>query len=718
MNHSLSSQSRKGRRLLSSFFAFLLATSSLLPETVFAQTPSAPALKGYYHYDVTNRAAHMILKGQQDSEQFGASFVLGDINGDGFSDLAVSSPTFSSGGKIFRGKVSVFIGHGTFFDTKPTVTFLGASSQDQLGTSLILHDLNQDGYRDLVIGSLRSQHLYVMFGDRSFFGGTPEVDFFSSYPNMLIHGPDDKDNKFGFSLDVLDWNHDGIPELFVSAPGASNASKDRVGKIYGFSLTQLFLRRGFVDLRHDTSDFLLQGRKSGDQFGATLVHGDFNGDRIADLAVGSYLDEYAGKKQAGTVFVFFGKNGARSSHPQEVLDGDVALGWFGYSLSAGDIDHDGASDLLVTSFPFNDGKNPGSASIFFGTRGSFDLKTRRMDFINDRPGDVAGTAVAFGDANGDGAEDILIGSPALRTEDRTTPGKVSVFTHFDRHGKTFSFSKEIPDLTIFGNSFYDWFGSGMLFEDLNNDGRRDLLVSAPSDISPPTPGGKNAEEGTSGRTGSLYIFPGPLMPRGELLYSLPAENDVVTRGSLVDQVVRSFELPKKYQKLLTHCWQLPEACLFDFTAQSRFSGIKLDLPVLLYPDIQHDDPYYSSVNIATILGLVRGYYNEKESPFHPQRIVSRIDGLKVVLQAISALQWKEKAELKSELGGIIGIRNQRTPFVDVTGLNAHMWWYPRYVNYARLTGIIDDHEFFAPDEPLTQRVLLRWIENAKRLHLE
>ena len=151
-------------------------------------------------------------------------------------------------------------------------------------------------------------------------------------------------------------------------------------------------------------------------------------------------------------------------------------------------------------------------------------------------------------------------------------------------------------------------------------------------------------------------------------------------------------------------------CLFDFTGRSRFDGMKLQPQLLLYPDVTPNDPYYESINTASLLGLVHPY-DEKNGPFHPEASISRIHALKILLQATGMLDWKEKVELKKELQGIAGIRKQKTPFLDIDLRNEHMWWYPRYVNYAHLTKIILDTNYFAPDEPLTQKVLTEWISN-------
>lgn len=669
---------------------------------VLFSTASASNLKGYFRYDVTAHGSHLKFTGDSPSEQFGGATASGDFNGDSFRDLAVSSPTFSSNGKNFRGKVTIFLGGPTFFSTVSSLTFLGSSENQQLGASVQFGDFNGDKLDDLVMGTTGSGKVVFAWGRRNL-PFEKIVDFSTKPPDFVIQSIFEHE-KFGFSLDVADLNRDSRMDLIVGAPDGVHEKKKRAGRAYIFYGSDTFAQDFIRHLYYRPANLILGGTRPGDQFGSAFAHGDFNADGLPDLAAGSYLDGHSGQEQRGTVSVFYGlPDGTISKTSEDFLEGEEAFSWFSYSLAAGDINHDSVDDLAVSSFPFSKPEVASRIDIFWGgIKGDMDL--RRMTISHPDPNYALGSSVVLGDINRDGMQDIFIGAIGLRASEEMPPGRVFLLSNFSRTTGRTTLAKLADDLRISGNTFYDWFGANMLFDDFNGDFAPDLIISAPSD-----------EIAEKGRVGSIYVFPGPLLPRGDLYYQVPSEEETVSRASVVDQIVQAFDLKNREKDFLDQCFSMKEFCFLNFTGQSRFEGLQLEPKFLLYPDVLPSDPYYESLNITTALGLVRGYIREKNSPFHPDEPILRIHALKILLQTVSALQWKERAELIKDYGGLRGLRMQKTPFLDVSAKIPHMWWYPRYVNYAHLTKIITDQNYFAPDEPLTQKVLNEWISATKLL---
>ena len=182
--------------------------------------------------------------------------------------------------------------------------------------------------------------------------------------------------------------------------------------------------------------------------------------------------------------------------------------------------------------------------------------------------------------------------------------------------------------------------------------------------------------------------------------SNPNSQRFLSRGEAVHQTVQTFDLRKKNADFINDCLNHLDECFFVFTAATRYYQVSLN-PLKLYPDVSSVYAYADDINLATMLGLVHGNVDEKNSPFYPRAYMTRIQALKVVLGAAKMMDWREKFELVRDLGNEDSLRAQTTIFKDVDAQKDDTWWYPRYVNFALDSGVIDAGEYFRPDEPIT-----------------
>jgi hypothetical protein len=93
--------------------------------------------------------------------------------------------------------------------------------------------------------------------------------------------------------------------------------------------------------------------ESGDRFGSALVAGDFNGIGKDDLAVGMPGEDFGGATDTGIVVVLFGSSQGLLPASWERL-GQKRVGGidesgdqFGLALAAGDFNGDGKDDLAI-----------------------------------------------------------------------------------------------------------------------------------------------------------------------------------------------------------------------------------------------------------------------------------------------------------------------------------------------------------------------------------
>ncbi len=188
------------------------------------------------------------------------------------------------------------------------------------------------------------------------------------------------------------------------------------------------------------SGFRADGATAADEAGWQVAVGDVNGDGIPDLIIGAYHTAYS-FAGAGSVYVVFGtKSGFPDPLPLSTLnggngfrlDGASANENAGSAVSVGDFNGDGINDIIIGS-P-NAGNNglasSGSIYVVYGgatmkngtawstcpctlnSGGSIINATNGIRFDGEDTGDYAGSNLAMGDFNGDGITDLISGSGA------------------------------------------------------------------------------------------------------------------------------------------------------------------------------------------------------------------------------------------------------------------------------------------------------------------
>jgi hypothetical protein len=159
------------------------------------------------------------------------------------------------------------------------------------------------------------------------------------------------------------------------------------------------------------------------------LRSDFNGDGVADLAIGTPGADEQGVEGAGAVNVLYGTtaSGLQADHPDDQrwtqagdeVEGDLEKGeGFGAALAAGDFSGDGYGDLAIgvpnADFPGN--PDAGEVNVIYGspsglTPSGDQLWYQRGPVVKGNPGpsEHLGGALAAGDFNDDGFDDLAIG---------------------------------------------------------------------------------------------------------------------------------------------------------------------------------------------------------------------------------------------------------------------------------------------------------------------
>ncbi len=383
-------------------------------------------------------------------DNFGATVVAGDFNGDGIDDLATGIPSDSG-----------FVGD-PLLGCGAVVVRYGAPG-DRLETGLADTYLNQ------------------------FASGSPDPAEFSEY--------------FGSTLAAGDFDGDGIDDLAIGIPqnGAGVSHSGAVQIHYGRAGGIQFAGEHF--LRLGTNGVPGTPTQS-DRFGLALAAGNFDGDAYDDLAVGIPNGDLPGPLvDAGKVLIFHGGaagllpfSGYFVSQAEAQMEGVAEAGdVFGYSLVAGDFDGSGQDDLAI-GVANEDGL--GAVQVVLGGPSGLVLANNRL-YLRSTLGQAAadsgfGRTLAAGDFNGDGRDDLVVGDPFLdftiSATLRQSVGAIHVLYVSDALPPSPWFDLDHTDFLhqgiFYGNAAQqegDYFGSALAAGDFDGDGDDDLAIGQPGE---------------------------------------------------------------------------------------------------------------------------------------------------------------------------------------------------------------------------------------------
>lgn len=365
------------------------------------------------------------------------SRLIGDINGDGFSDLLTHSANANPPGNVTGATYVVFGSDIPFprsfgpdhLDGSTGFAIHGENPLDALGINFESGgDFNGDGINDLLIGATdldaygyNAGGAYVLFGRDGPFPPVVELGSLKPPAGVVFNAPDPRSYS-GSDVGVAgDINGDGLDDIVIGSAGASPNGTLSGGAYVVFGKSESFETPFPLTSLNGQNGFRLLGSQASEEAGRSVSGGaDINGDGLDDLVIGAELREQENRETFA--YVVFG---SEASWPSQVNlgkltpnkgftvsdNGDAQI----RSVRVDDINGDSVGDLVLSLEDMDaDDASAYSTSVIFGPLSPEDGTVTLTEVPQNRLLTIQGpygaaSATVVDDANGDSIQDVLVG---------------------------------------------------------------------------------------------------------------------------------------------------------------------------------------------------------------------------------------------------------------------------------------------------------------------
>jgi uncharacterized protein (TIGR02145 family) len=409
---------------------------------------------------INTSAAAFVESNQIDAEMGRSVASAGDVNGDGYSDIIVGAYLYTNG-QSYEGRVFIYHGSTTGINTSAATSIESNQANAHMGWSVAsAGDINGDGYSDVIIGAHNYDNGHTNEGKIFVYQGSAMGIITTEVAS--VEG-NQANAQLGASVaSAGDVNGDGFSDVIVGAFRFGNFTEGRAYVFHGSA-------SGVSNISNATRE----SNQADAQMGISVANaGDVNGDGYNDVIVG-VVGYNNGQYKEGAAFMYYGSiNGIGST--ATILESNVELALLGESVSsAGDINGDGFSDIIVGAYKYSNGQaNEGAAYIYYGS--ALGINPTPTIIESNKADTEFGISVsAAGDVNGDGYSDVIVG--AFKYDN----GESDEGAFYVYHGGVSGINTTAATVHESNQSDANFGTKVSKAGDVNGDGFCDVIVSAP-----------------------------------------------------------------------------------------------------------------------------------------------------------------------------------------------------------------------------------------------
>jgi hypothetical protein len=377
-----------------------------------------------------------IADSAQTGDHFGAAVAVGDVNGDGRSDLVVGAPDEDIGAAGEAGVVHVLLGGpagltGTgsqYWHQNVSGIADDAQAGDRFGAALAAADHTGDGRADVAIGA-PSEDLGsiadagVVHLLRGAAGGLTATDSQQWHQDRAgIADAAQNGDGFGSALAAGALGGSAEADLAIGAPAEDLGADTDAGAVHVLLGGASALTATGSQLWHQDSAGVADDAQPGDEFGSSLAAGDVGGSSRDDLAIGADREDRGAVSDAGVVHLLPGgaagptATGSQLWHQDAAGVADSAENGdrFGQALAIGNFGGNSRSELAFGGLTDAGVVHvlPGSVSFLSATGSQFWHQNSSGIVESVETGDMFGASLAASPFKGSAAPSgLAIGAP-------------------------------------------------------------------------------------------------------------------------------------------------------------------------------------------------------------------------------------------------------------------------------------------------------------------